>query len=103
MPTDPAQPLSVVPQGVVSAEVSEFMHRPPHWLMRAGLTMLAGALILVFILAAVIHYPDTITSRMTITGSQPVVEIIASLRVKEGEHVHGPISRTLSAVIEDQT
>ncbi len=94
MPTDPAQPLSVVPQGVVSAEVSEFMHRPPHWLMRSGLTMLAGALILFFILAAVIHYPDTITSRMTITGSQPVVEVIArqsghiaSLRAKEGEHV----------------
>ena len=95
MPTDPAQPLSVLPQGVISAEVSEFMHRPPHWLMRAGLTMLAGALILFFILAAVIHYPDTITSRMTITGSQPVVEVIArqsghiaSLRVKEGEHVN---------------
>jgi multidrug resistance efflux pump len=94
MPTDPSEQLSVVQQGVISADVSEFMHRPPHWLMRAGLSMLAGALTLFFILAAVIRYPDTITSRMTITGSQPVVEVIArqgghiaNLRVKEGAHV----------------
>lgn len=95
MPSDPTQQLSIGPQGPASAEVTEFMHRPPHWLIRSGLTLLAGAMVLFFVLAAVIHYPDTITARMTITGSQPVVEVmarqsghIASLRVKEGAHVN---------------
>ena len=70
------------------------MGRPPHWLLRSGTTALAAVLGLLLILSIVIKYPDTITGRMTVTGTQPVVEVVArqsghleSLNVKEGQKV----------------
>ncbi len=78
----------------MSAEVREFMGRPPHWLLQSGTTMLAAVLTLLLFLSVVIKYPDTITARMTLTGTQPVVEVMArqsghleSLRVRERQRV----------------
>lgn len=78
----------------MSAEVREFMGRPPHWLLQSGTTMLAAVLTALLILSVVIKYPDTITARLSVTGTQPVVEIVArqsgyleSLRVREKQRV----------------
>lgn len=75
-------------------EVHEFLARPPHWLLSAGTLTIVCFVGLLVILAAVIKYPDTITSRITLVGNQPVVEVMArqtgyleSLRVKEGQAV----------------
>ena len=65
------------PPAQMSADVREFMGRPPHWLLQAGTTTLAAVLTLLFILSIIIKYPDTITARLSVTGTQPVVEVVA--------------------------
>ena len=101
MPADEPQPsraIAVIPSAGVpapmSAEVREFMGRPPHWLLQSGTTMLAAVLTLLLILSVVIKYPDTITARLSVTGTQPVVEVVArqsghleSLRIREKQRV----------------
>jgi len=101
MPADDSQPSRAVavipPAGVpapMSADVREFMGRPPHWLLQSGTTMLATVLTLLLILSVVIKYPDTITARLTVSGTQPVVEVVArqsghleSLRIHEKQRV----------------
>lgn len=100
MPSSDLTPTTIRPQPLAqvelenSADVQEFMSRAPHWLLRAGTMVFAGALALMFTLAAVIKYPDTITARVTITGTQPVAAVVArqnghleSLRAREGQRV----------------
>lgn len=81
-------------QPALSAEVHEFMARAPHWLVRSGTTVLASVLGVVLVLSIVIQYPDTITERVTVIGTQPVLEVVArqsghleSLRVAEGQKI----------------
>ena len=82
------------PQIELGSDVREFMSRPPHWLLRSGTTALAAFLALLLILSVIIKYPDTIIARVTVTGTQPVMEVVArqsghleSLRVREGQRV----------------
>lgn len=77
-----------------SGDVTEFMQRPAHWLLRSGTTALASVLGLLLLLSVIIKYPDTIVGRITVIGTQPVMEVVArqnghleSLRVHEGQHV----------------
>ena len=85
----PPQPLALM-----SADVREFMGRPPHWLLQSGTTMLAAVLTLLLILSVIIKYPDTITARLSVSGTQPVVEVVArqsghleSLQAREKQKV----------------
>ena len=78
----------------LSADAGEFMGRAPHWMLRSGTTVLAAMLAVLLVLAIVIQYPDTIVARVTITGLQPVGEVVArqsgrleDLRVSEGQRV----------------
>ncbi|MEQ1852699.1 MAG: HlyD family efflux transporter periplasmic adaptor subunit [Chthoniobacteraceae bacterium] len=95
---DKEDALEVIPPprtpAPMSAEVREFMGRPPHWLLQSGTTVLAAVLTLLLILSIVIRYPDTITARLSLTGTQPVVEVMArqsghleSLGVQERQKV----------------
>jgi len=98
-------------QPALSAEVHEFMGRPPHWLVRSGTTVLAAVLGVVLILSIIIKYPDTITARITVIGTQPVREVIArqsghleSLRVSEGRKVEkGEILAILQSPVQAET
>ena len=101
MPADEPQPqraLTVIPPpqplALMNADVREFMGRPPHWLLQSGTTMLAAVLTLLLILSVVIKYPDTITARLSVSGTQPVVEVVArqsghleSLQAREKQKV----------------
>lgn len=99
MPTDNhQQALALINQpparAPMSAEVREFMGRPPHWLITSGTSVLASVLLLLLLLSIIIKYPDTITARLTLTGTSPVVEIVArqsghleSLAVSERQKV----------------
>jgi len=100
MPADHPQDRAVTvipprqPPAVMSADVREFMGRPPHWLLQSGTTMLAAVLTLLLILSVIIKYPDTITARLSVTGTQPVVEVVArqsghleSLQAREKQKV----------------
>ncbi len=88
------RPAEIEVSREISGDVREFMSRPPHWLLRSGTTVLAAVLSLFLILSIIIRYPDTITGRVTLIGTQPVMEVVArqsghleSLRVQEGQHV----------------
>jgi multidrug efflux pump subunit AcrA (membrane-fusion protein) len=98
MPVEHKTPLTLVPAprppGALSWDVHEFMGRPPHWLLRSGTVVLAAGLALILTLSTVIEYPDTIVGHISITGTEPVLEVIArqsghleSLRVREGQIV----------------
>ena len=89
-------PLSLQMPGALgmSDTVRELMGRPPHWLLRSGATILAAAIVLILTFSAIISYPDMITSRLTVTGSHSVVEVMArqsghlqSVKVKEKQMV----------------
>ena len=89
-------PLSLQMPGALgmSDTVRELMGRPPHWLLRSGATILASVIVLILTLSAIISYPDRITSRLTVTGSHSVVEVMArqsghlqSVKVKEKQMV----------------
>lgn len=45
---------------VRSAEVQEIIGKPPHWLVRGGITGFVGVLVLVLMAASVIKYPEVI-------------------------------------------
>lgn len=84
--------------------VREMMGRTPHWLLRSGATILGCVIVLLLVLSAFISYPDMITSKLTVTGTHSVVEVVArqpghlqSVRVKEKQSVR---QNEILAVIE---
>jgi multidrug resistance efflux pump len=98
MPLDPpgvSLPLSLRPGSPgLSDPVRELMGRPPHWLLRSGAAILGWAILLLLVLGALINYPDMIVSRLTVTGTYSVVEVVArqsghlqAVKVKEKEMV----------------
>lgn len=81
-------------QPQLSAEAHEFLGRAPHWMLGSGIAGLVAMVAVLIGLGCVIKYPDTIEGRITITGLQPVGEVVArqsgrleELRVKEGDRV----------------
>lgn len=60
-----------------SAPVQDIMGRAPNWLLRSGMNTVAGMSLLMLVLAALVHYPDTISGRITVTGTNPPVAIVA--------------------------
>jgi multidrug resistance efflux pump len=77
-----------------SDEVRDIMSRPPSWLLRSGTGLLMGGVLVLVLLGWFIHYPDMISSRITLMGSTPVVDVVArqsghlaSLRVAEMQAV----------------
>ncbi|MBL8858768.1 MAG: HlyD family efflux transporter periplasmic adaptor subunit [Planctomycetes bacterium] len=91
-------------RAVFGTHAHEFFSRPPHWLLRSGMTLLGAVLALFLLFGTIIKYPDMITARATITGSTPVIEIVArqngnleSLRVQEGEKV---VANQVIAVVQ---
>lgn len=97
LPRQPERTISVSPRSLeidLGGDIREFMARPPHWLLRSGTTVLAAVLGLLLLLSVIIRYPDTIVGRVNVTGTQPVMEVVArqgghleSLRVREGQQV----------------
>lgn len=53
---------------VRSEEVQEIIGKPPHWLVRGGISVLFCVLALVFIAASFIEYPEVIKSQLTLTA-----------------------------------
>lgn len=72
----------------------ELMGRAPGWLLRSGMSVVAGAAALLLILAAIIRSPEVITGRLTLNGANPAVAVVArqsgnieKLMVKENQAV----------------
>lgn len=60
-----------------SEEVQEILTRPPHALVRWGITVFFGLLALFFIGGCFFKYPDTVDAAVTVTTEHPPVWIVA--------------------------
>ena len=58
-------------------EVQEILTRPPHALVRWGITVFFGVLALLFIGGCFFKYPDIVSAEITITTEHPPVWIVA--------------------------
>lgn len=67
-PSAPVKRNQLEDLDVRSAEVQEIIGRPPHWLVRGGITGFFGVLLLIFISASVIAYPEVITAPLKLTA-----------------------------------
>jgi len=69
IPTKPESLKNLFPElEVRSEEVQEIIGRPPHWLVRWGITAFFGVLGLVLLSAAVIKYPEVINAPLKLTA-----------------------------------
>ncbi|MEX2351106.1 MAG: biotin/lipoyl-binding protein, partial [Balneolaceae bacterium] len=68
IPTKPETNANLSELDVRSEEVQEIIGRPPHWLVRWGITVFFGVLGLVFLSAAVIKYPEVIQTPLRLTA-----------------------------------
>lgn len=83
------------------------MSKPPHWLLRSGITVIACVIGIILFLSWMIHYPDTISGKITISGTSPAIQVVAQksghlekLLVQEGELVE---KGQIFGVIESST
>lgn len=60
-----------------SEEVQEILSRPPHWLIRWGISVVCGIILLFFGGSFFFYYPDVIESEVTVTTENPPAWIIA--------------------------
>lgn len=60
-----------------SEDFSEVLGEIPSWILRWGITMIAGVVLILLIGSAIFRYPDTITSTITLTGTIPVSGVVA--------------------------
>lgn len=86
-------------------EVQEILTRPPHALVRWGITVFFVVLALFFIGGCFFKYPDVITAEITITTEHPPVWIVArsSGKIRELYHKDRDSIRTeeIIAVLEN--
>ncbi|MDH6359014.1 HlyD family efflux transporter periplasmic adaptor subunit [Parabacteroides sp. PF5-9] len=60
-----------------SEEVQEVMGQIPAWIVRWGITILFVVILILVIGSCFFRYPDVIVTEMTLTGSQPVAQVVA--------------------------
>jgi multidrug resistance efflux pump len=98
MPLELAPPPQAAALGQPNPDLGSYAHeilgRTPPWIIRSGTWVVAGAVVVLLALACLVQYPDTVAGKMTITGVNPAVSVIArqsghleQLRVVEGEKV----------------
>lgn len=60
-----------------SEEVQEIMNKPPSWIMRWGIVLMLCVIMILLVGSYLIKYPESIVANITITTSNPPVDIIA--------------------------
>lgn len=60
-----------------SEEVQEILSRPPHWLVRWGISVICSLIVLCFAGSFFFYYPDIIQSEITVTTQNPPAWLIA--------------------------
>jgi HlyD family secretion protein len=88
-----------------SEAVQEVMGKVPSWIVRRGITLLFGVVLVLLTGSYFFMYPDVIVTEMTLTSRYPVAQIVARasgkmsrLYVTDGQTV---TTNTLLAVIEN--
>ncbi len=77
-----------------SRGVREILGRTPTWILTSGTNIVAAAVVILLFMSWMIHYPDTISGKATVTGATPALDVVARqsgqlerLCVKEGQPV----------------
>lgn len=94
------------PRQQYSEEIEDIISKPPAWLLRWGLSLFFGLLLLIFSLSAFIKYPDVIKTQLRISvvnAPGPIVSLVKGKLFKilrsENEHV---VRGELLAFIESE-
>jgi HlyD family secretion protein len=73
---------------------SDFLEKPPGWILHNGITLVASFVIILILLAAVIKYPDKISTEAIITSAQPPLRMNAPkdgklvlMKIQQGDTV----------------
>jgi len=68
-----------------SEEFQEVLGSVPPWILRWGITVLSGVVVILLIGSAIIKYPDVISGQIVLTGSTPPATLVAhaSGKIKE--------------------
>ena len=79
-----------------SEQVQEILSRVPNWMIRWGITVIFGIIILFLFLAWLIKYPDVITGTATLTTTSPPIKLVVKsageiqdLKLKDNSTVQG--------------
>ena len=60
-----------------STEVQEILSFIPHWIIRSGIGVILGTIMVLLVLTAFIRYPDVVKSRVTVLTEIPPAPIVA--------------------------
>lgn len=78
----------------LSDEMLLIVCEPPNWIMRTGITVISGILLLFFIATWVFKYPEVLRGSVTVSTQTPAIRVVApatgrlsKLLVKEGTMV----------------
>ena len=81
-------------ENIRSDEVQEILSHVPSWMIRWGISLVFGLLLLLVILSAVIKYPDVVSGRVNFTTEVPPIKLISKnsgqlnrINLKHGEQV----------------
>ncbi len=58
-------------------ETQYLLGNPPSWMMRYGITVMAGFVVLLLLLAYFIRYPDIVEAKITLTTAHPPIRVLA--------------------------
>lgn len=90
-----------------SEEVNDILSRPPHWIIRGGISVIFLVGLIILLGSSFFKYPDTITAPITITSQILPANIVSkvsgrleTLLVKDGDLVE---ANDLVAIIESST
>ena len=79
-----------------SEQVQEILSRVPNWMVRWGITVIFGIIILFLFLAWLIKYPDVIAGTATLTTTSPPIKLVVKsageiqdLKLKDNSTVQG--------------
>jgi len=74
LPANPTQPEIALNE---RAQIEYLLGNPPSWMMRYGISVLAGFFVLLLALAWFIHYPDIVEARVILTTANPPIRVMA--------------------------
>ena len=81
-------------QEIHSDELNEIINKPPHWIVRSGMFVFCGLLIVALVAAWKIKYPDIVTASFTLTAYEAPRNVIirtegklTNILVKDGQSV----------------
>lgn len=77
-----------------SDEVQEIMSHVPHWMIRWGITLIFGVILMLIFISWFIKYPDVVQGKVTVSTAQAPITLVAvgsgeleNLHVKDGQSV----------------